>query len=458
MRALLLAALAFSGAAQAQDAPTTPAGRHALTLLTRGIAFKTVEGAGQVPAYAAYLKSELVAAGFADSDVRFTPLGETGYLTARVPGRDRAAKPLVLLAHMDVVAADPKDWTRDPFTPVVENGYVYGRGAYDNKADLSVLVATLAKLKRAGWTPRRDVVLLLTGDEETQMRTTAAGAAALANAEMVLNADAGGGKLSEEGSKPEIYGLQAAEKVYGDFTLRATDVGGHSSLPTPANPINRLLRGLGRIADYRFPPQIDDVTRAYLTANAATAPAPLAAAMRAFVANPADQGAVDTLSAVPAYVGQIRTTCVVTQIAGGHAPNALPQAASANVNCRIFPGTSRAAVQAKLTELVRDPAVTVAFRDNGTLEAGASPLRPDVVAAVRRAVQARAPGLAVVPSMLAGATDSMHFRARGIPAYGVASVFIRASDVFAHGLNERLPVATLDPGVVHWETLLRTLG
>jgi acetylornithine deacetylase/succinyl-diaminopimelate desuccinylase-like protein len=199
------------------------------------------------------------------------------------------------------------------------------------------------------------------------------------------------------------------------------------------------------------------VTRAFLLANAATAPAPIAAAMRAFVADPKNATAADTLSASPEYIGQVRTTCVVTQIAGGHAPNALPQSATANVNCRIFPGTSRATVQAKLVQLVADPKVTVTFRDNGTLETGASPLSAEVMTAVKRAVTARAPGIPIVPAMSAGATDSMHFRARGIPAYGVGSVFIRAEDVFAHGLNERVPVATLDPGVAHWEALLRSL-
>jgi acetylornithine deacetylase/succinyl-diaminopimelate desuccinylase-like protein len=454
----LLAALALPAAAAAQDAPVTPDGIRALDLLVRGIGFKTFKGAGQVPAYAAYLRERLVEGGFAADDVAFTPLGETGYMTARYPGRDRAAKPMVVLAHMDVVTADPADWTRDPFTAVVEKGYVFGRGALDNKADLSIVVATLLKLKREGFTPKRDIVLLLTGDEETEMRTTAAGAEALGHADLVLNADGGGGLLGDEGGKPQIYGLQAAEKVYGDFRLTATDPGGHSSRPTATNAIVRLMNAAGRIAAYRFPAQINDVTRGFLRANAATAPAPLAAAMRAFVASPKDGRAAEALSRSPDYVGQVRTTCVVTQIAGGHAPNALPQSATANVNCRIFPGTSRAAIQAKLTELVADPGVKVEFRPNGTLEAGASPLQPAVTAAVAKAVAARAPGVPIAPEMSAGATDSMHFRARGIPAYGVGSVFIRGADVFAHGLNERLPVATIDPGVAHWESLLRTLG
>ena len=244
MRALpaILATALLASPALAQ---TTPAGKDALDILTKGIAFQTVEKKGQVPAYAAFLKQRLVAAGYADADVVFTPVGETGYLSARLPGRDRKAKPTLLLGHMDVVAADPKDWTRDPFTAVVENGFVYGRGSLDNKGDVSIVVATLIKLKRAGWTPKRDVVLLLSGDEETMMETTKAAAKAWGNAGLVLNMDAGGGELDDAG-KPMIYGLQAAEKTYADFGLTVTDPGGHSSRPTPGNPIMALNRALAR--------------------------------------------------------------------------------------------------------------------------------------------------------------------------------------------------------------------
>lgn len=455
LAALTLATLPAAGLAQ--DAPTTPAGQEALTLLTKGIAFKTVEGAGQVPAYAAYLKQQLVAAGFNAADVVFTPMGETGYLTARYPGRDRKAKPTVVLAHMDVVEADPKDWTRDPFVPVVEDGYVFGRGSLDNKANLSLVVATLMKLKREKWTPRADVVLLLTGDEETNMKTTQAAAEALKDAALVLNADAGGGALGEDG-KPIIYGLQAAEKVYGDWHLTITDPGGHSSRPGPDNAIASLAAAVGRIVAYRFPPQQNEITKASLAGTAAGTPGPLGAAMKAFAANPQDAAAADLISADKRYVGQIRTTCVPTMFNGGHAPNALPQRAMANINCRIFPGTPRAEIEKKLNEMVADPKVKVTFADNGTIEAGASPLEPRVVNAVKAAVAKRAPGLAVLPLQEAGATDSMHFRARGIPSFGVGGVFMKPGEIFAHGLNERVPVATIDPGIVWWEGLLKTLG
>ncbi|KQM22766.1 hypothetical protein ASE73_00505 [Sphingomonas sp. Leaf24] len=454
---VLAASTLLPAAAIAQDAPTSATGKEALTLLTRGIAFKTVQGEGQVPAYAAYLKQQLVSAGFADADVTFVPLGETGYLTARIAGRDRKAKPTVVLGHMDVVAADAKDWTRDPFTPVVEGGYVFGRGSLDNKANVSLVVATLMQLKRENWVPKRDLVLVLTGDEETEMKTTQAAAGAFVNAGLVLNADAGGGALGEDG-KPIAYGLQAAEKVYGDWHLTVTDPGGHSSRPGPRNAIAVLANAVVRIANYRFPPQQNEITKASLAGTAAATPGELGAAMKAFAANPADTAAADILSADKRYVGQVRTTCVPTMFNGGHAPNALPQRAMANINCRIFPGTPRAEIEKKLIELAADPTIAVTFRDNGTIEAGASPLDPKVVSAVKTVVAKRAPGTPVLPMQEAGATDSMHFRAKGIPSFGVGGVFMKPGEIFAHGLNERVPVATIDPGVVWWAELLKTLG
>jgi carboxypeptidase PM20D1 len=458
---IMFAALAASAliptALPAQDAPGTPAGAEALALLTKGIAFRTVEGQGQVPAYAAYLKQQLVSAGFADADVSFVAMGDTGYLTARYHGRDRKAKPTVVLGHMDVVQADPNDWTRDPFTPVVEGGYVFGRGSLDNKAGVSMVVATLMKLKREKWVPQRDLVLVLTGDEETTMKTTKAAAAAFKGAGLVLNADAGGGALGEDG-RPIAYGLQAAEKVYGDWHLTITDPGGHSSRPGPRNAIASLAAAITRIAAYRFAPQQNEITKASLAGTAAGIAGPLGAAMKAFAADPGDTAAADLISADPRYVGQIRTTCVPTMFNGGHAPNALPQRAVANVNCRIFPGTPRAAIEKTLVELVADPTITVESFDNGTIEAGASPLDPRVMTAVKAAAAKRAPGLQVLPLQEAGATDSMHFRALGIPSFGVGGVFMKPGDIFAHGLNERVPVATFDPGIVWWEGLLKALG
>lgn len=443
--------------AAAQDAPTTPAGREALEILKEAVAIPTVAGRGQVPVLAERFKARLLAAGFAPADVAFTRMGETGYFTARYPGRDRAAKPILVIGHMDVVEANPADWQRDPFKPTVENGFVYGRGALDNKADVSMMLASLLKLKRERWVPARDIVLAFSGDEETGMLTTRAMAEALKNAELVLNVDAGGGELAADG-KPFVYSVQAGEKTYVDYKLTLTDPGGHSSRPGKTNAIAGMGAALAKIAAHRFPPQLSPLTKAYWQGTAPQAPAEVAAAMRAFAANPNDAQAAEVLSGRPEYVGLVRTTCVPTMIAGGHAPNALPQSVTANVNCRVFPGTSREAVKAVLAGVIADPKIAIAISEISGIEAPESPLRKDVMAAIEKAVHQRAPGLAIVPGMSAGATDSMHFRSRGIPAFGVSATFIRPEDEFAHGLNERLPVATLDPGVRQFETLLRTIA
>jgi len=460
MRITLLASavLAFplSSPASAQDVPATAGGQEALQILREAIDIPTVQGRGKVPELAAKLTQRLVDGGFRADEVRFVPLGDTGYLVATYAGRNRKAKPVVINVHMDVVEARREDWQRDPFVSVVENGYVFGRGSLDNKADLAMIMAAILKLKRAGWVPSRDVVLGFTGDEETAMVTTAALARELQNADVVLNGDGGGGELAANG-KPFVYSLQAGEKTYGDFRLTATDPGGHSSRPGKYNPIAAVSAALVKIDSHRFPAQISPLTKAYWEGTAPGAPPGVAEAMRAFAANPADTAASDLLSAKPEYIGIVRTTCVPTMVEGGHAPNALPQSISANVNCRIFPGTSRAQTAEELRQVIGDDTIELEIIEDGSLEAPESPLRADVMAAVEKAVHERAPGLAIVPSMSAGATDSAHFRIYGIPAYGVAATFLKPEDEFAHGLDERLPLDTLDPGVQQWETLLRTL-
>jgi carboxypeptidase PM20D1 len=451
------AALALLLAPAFATAQTADPADNALTILTRSIGFRTVEGAGQVPAYAAWLKGLLVDGGYADADVQIQPIGDTAALVARWPGSDPDLKPLVLLAHMDVVHADPADWTRDPFTAVVENGYVYGRGALDNKADLSVVVAMLIQLRQSGWTPRRSIVLALSGDEETAMTTGLWLAEQLRGAEMVLNADGGGGLLAEDGT-PTVFKVQAAEKTYADYTVTVTDPGGHSSRPGATNAIYRLNAALARLAAYQFPVTYSPITTAYIAATGPRVEGPSGAALRRLAIDPDDTAAIAVLDADPEYVGLIRTTCLTTMINGGHAPNALPQRATANINCRIFPGTTMAQIEATLTGIMADSGVSVTYQDSGTVDAPSSPLRPDLMAALTTAVHARAPGLLLIPTMEAGATDSMFFRALGVPAYGVSSVFMKPSDDFAHGLNERLPVDTLAPGVRQWDALLRDLA
>jgi acetylornithine deacetylase/succinyl-diaminopimelate desuccinylase-like protein len=454
-----VAACALASSALAAPAKVDPKLHdQALEVLQKGVAFRTVAGAGNTPAYAAYLKSVLVDAGYKDGDVSIQPMDGSAILIARYPGTDPKKKPIVLLGHMDVVEAKREDWTRDPFTPVVENGYLFGRGSVDNKFDVSMLVTTLAKLKREGWKPGRTVILALSGDEETAMATTQKMAAQLKDAELVLNDDAGGGLLDESG-KPVIYQLQAGEKTYADFTLAVTDPGGHSSRPGATNAIVELAKAIEKVGAYKFPAMQSELTTAYFKASAPMTPGPIGDAMKAYLANPKDEAAIAALSASPEYVGQVRTTCVATMINGGHATNALPQRATANVNCRIFPGTPSEKVRQTLAEVIGDPKVSVTrVAGDGSVDSPASPLRPDVMAAVTKAVHAQHPTLTIVPSMSAGATDSMHFRALGIPSYGVSGLYMKASDDFAHGLNERAPVAAIDGDLLHWEGLLKDLA
>lgn len=291
-------------------------------------------------AYAGWIRDFLVKAGYSPSDIAVEPVAGTATLTARLPGRDPSRKPLVVSGHMDVVEARAEDWTRDPFTPVVENGYVFGRGAADNKFDISMVVATLARLRSENWRPGRDVILALSGDEETLMRSTATLAQKLKGVDLVLNADGGGGELDAPG-KAVSYGIQGAEKTYADFTLEATDPGGHSSRPTPGNPIYRLARALERVEAHRFPVQSNEITLVSLAASGRGLEGPTGDALRHLSANPSDTEAAKTLSDDPSWAPYLRTTCVATLVSGGHASNALPQRASANVNCKIFPGRPR---------------------------------------------------------------------------------------------------------------------
>lgn len=455
---LLSAAFAIGFVAPASAGPNPEAEAQALDLLKHAIAFRSVAGPGnQTPELAAYFKQALVTGGFAPEDVVVTSVGDTAFLVARYRGSNPKSKPLLLSGHMDVVEAKPADWERDPFTPVIEKGYIFGRGATDMKFDDALMIASLIDLKRRHFVPKRDVVLILSGDEETDMKTTQMLASQFSGALMLLNGDSGGGILAEDG-RPEYFMLEEAEKAYADYELSFTNPGGHSSAPRSDNAIYELSAALTRIADYRFTPELNGITKAYFEAAAPHADARVAAAMRAFAADPKDKQAIATLSADPAYVGQIGTTCVATMIDGGHARNALPQRATANINCRIFPGTSFAQVKEELEKVADDPRMRIRFIDDGTVASPASPVRADVVAAVRAGLNSGYPGVPIVQSMGSGASDSMWFRVRGVPSYGVGPIFIKDSDDFSHGLNERTPLANIAPGIAYWEVLIRRLS
>ncbi|MEG3125511.1 M20/M25/M40 family metallo-hydrolase [Sphingomonas sp. GB1N7] len=462
MRRLALATAilaAITGSAHAADTASPAAQAQALEIAKRAIAFRSVTGPGnQTPQLAAYLKSVLVAGGFADADISITPVDDTAYLIARWRGSDAKSKPLVISGHIDVVEAKPADWQRDPFTPVVENGYLYGRGATDMKLDAALAMAALLQLKKDGYKPRRDIVLEFSGDEETAMKTSALIAEKLKDADIVLNIDGGGGALDEKTGKPLYWTWNGAEKTYADFELTVTNAGGHSSAPRKDNAIVQLSRALDKIGAYQFKPEVSDLTRAYFATAAKYEQPAIAAAMKAFAADPEDKAAIATLTADPGFIGKIGTTCVATMVNGGHALNALPQRASANINCRIFPGHQPDAIMAELAKVAADPAVTFKNVTEGAVPNDASPMRADFVAAVQTAMSKIYPGVPVFPSMASGASDSMWFRYHKVPSYGASPVFIKGSDDFSHGLNERTPVNNIAPAITYYLSLFRTLS
>jgi carboxypeptidase PM20D1 len=455
-----VAAAVMTASAQAAAPPRHPAAEaQALDLAEKAIALRSVRGPGnQTPQVAELYKAALVQGGLSDADVAITPVDDTAYLIARWPGSDPKLKPLVISGHMDVVEAKPADWQRDPFTPVVENGYLFGRGATDMKLDGTLAIASLIELKREGYKPRRTIVIEFSGDEETTMKTSAIIAETLSNADLVLNIDGGGGVLDDKTGAPEYFTWQGAEKTYADFQLTVTNPGGHSSAPRRDNAIDRLAQALIRIQAHQFTPEVSELTRAYFAQAARFEPPETATAMRAFAADPTDKPAIAALSADPATVGKIGTTCVVTMINGGHALNALPQRAEANINCRIFPGHKPAAIMAELQEAAADPSVS--FRDVtvGSVATDASPMRADFVSAVKTGLAGVYPGVPVFPAMASGASDSMWFRYHGVPSYGASPVFIKDSEDFSHGLNERTPVANIPPAIDYYLSVVQALS
>jgi carboxypeptidase PM20D1 len=448
-------------AASAKPAVHPQVEAQVLELSKQVIAMRSVRGPdNKTIDVARAFKAALVAGGWADADIEITPVDDTAYFIATWTGSDPKLGPLVISGHMDVVEAKPADWQRDPFTPVIENGFLFGRGATDMKVDDALVIASLIELRRARYQPRWTIIVAFSGDEETTMKTSQLIATRLAHAELVLNADLdGNGVLDEATGQPRYYSWQGAEKTYADFELEVTSPGGHSSRPTKVNAINQVAAALVRIGQYRFKPELSDLTKAYFSSASQIETNPgLAAAMRAFAVNPADQQAIEVLAADTETVGKIGTTCVVTMINGGHALNALPQRVSANINCRIFPGRAPAAIMAELERVAAEPAVR--FRDvtEGAIASPSSPLRGDLVAAVEKAVHSIYPGLPVVPSMSTGASDNMWFRAKGIPSYIISPLFVKSSDYLSHGLNERVPLSNIRPGITYYLSLFTDLA
>ncbi|MEA1071880.1 M20/M25/M40 family metallo-hydrolase [Sphingomonas sp. LY160] len=475
MRSIAAACLLFASTAVFAANPVTEPSKldPAWQAQTRAVYQKIVEyptvlPRKQTPAMAEYLAGELRAAGFPASDIRVVPYkSEDGTDTVTLIARWRAAKPvakpILLMAHMDVVEAKREDWKLDPFKFVEKDGYFYGRGTYDNKAGLVGLTMSWLKLKKAGFQPKRDLILFFTGDEETGGTGAALGATewkAMTDAEYALNSDGGGGAFTHDG-KPLGYGLQTAEKTYQSYTLTTTNRGGHSSRPRPDNAIYDLADALKKLQGHRFTPMLNETTRAYFTARAKQeGSSALGTSMRAWLANDKDGAAADAIEVSELEVGLTRTRCVATMLEGGHADNALPQTARAGVNCRIMPGIAPAAVQAELQQAVGPNVVVAPKVVREAKVTPPSPLRADVTGAYLAAVQTLlGKEQEVVPLMSTGATDGLHFRAAGIPVYGVdGSWVISPDDERAHGLDERMPVRAVYDNVLFWEMMLKRLA
>ncbi|HEU5171660.1 MAG TPA: M20/M25/M40 family metallo-hydrolase [Gemmatimonadales bacterium] len=451
---LVAVALATPASLRAQAADPRALEREILAEL---VEINTSDSAGRTREAAEAMARRLVAAGFPAEDVQVVGQ-EPRYqsLVARYRGRGRA-KPILLMAHLDVVDARREDWSVEPYRLLERDGYYYGRGSSDNKAGAATLVANFIRYRREGFLPDRDLIVVLTADEETSgnaIRWLVEQRRDLIDAEYALNTDGGGGELRD--GKPVAFQVQTAEKVYLSFQLEVRNKGGHSSLPEPDNAIYRLGDGLGRLARFTFPVRLNETTRAFLSRAAAAQPPAIAADMRA-LARSGDRAAAARLSTVPYYNSIVRTTCVATRLFAGHADNALPQLARAIVNCRMLPDHPADSVQATLRRVLADTAIHLS-RVREPVPSPPSPLRPDILGPVEQLVAEMWPGAAVVPEMSTGATDGLYTRNGGIPTYGVGAIFERVDDVRAHGRDERVGVEAFHKAAEFWYRLVRTLA
>jgi acetylornithine deacetylase/succinyl-diaminopimelate desuccinylase-like protein len=456
-----IVAVAALAVAPVHAAPPAPEAvrADAREIFATAVGIETSIGKGQVPKLAEYLADRFRKGGFPAADVHVLPLGETASLVVRYRGSGRGGRPLAFLAHMDVVTAKRADWQRDPFMLIEANGYFFGRGTSDVKQEVALLTETFLRLKAEGFVPSRDLIIAFSGDEETSQATAedlVTNHRDLVDAEFALNGDGGGGVLAEDTGRPSLFYVQGAEKYSVTFSVTVRNPGGHSSQPRADNAIYELADALKAVQGFAFPVMWNDWTLGDLKAASAVAPAALGAAMTRFVADPHDADAAAEIARHPQYVGKLRTTCVATMLQGGHADNALPQSATATVNCRVFPGTPVDEVEQTLQRLA-GPKVEVKRNYEPTVS-DASPLRDDVMRVVARAVAAANPGARIVPTQAAYATDGLVYRNAGIPTYGVGSSFTKESEEFAHGLNERIPVASFYSGLTHWYVIIKALA
>jgi len=450
--AALAAGVFIAGPAMAQAPQPGEAGFR--SLYKELVETNTTASAGSCTLAAERMAARLKAAGFPDNDLHILVPPDhpkDGNLVAVYPGKDPKAKAVLLLAHIDVVEAKREDWTRDPFTLVEEGGYFYGRGASDDKAQAAIWTDLLIRFRQEGYKPRRPLKLALTCGEEGGAQVNGAAWLAetqrdLIDAEFALNEGAGGD--FDAAGKRVAHNIQAGEKTSVGFRLEVTNPGGHSSRPVPDNAIYHLVRAVDRISQYEFPVQLNDATRGYFTKMSKVVGGETGAAMTAIVANPQDKAAYATLSKDPNLHAILGTTCVATRLDAGHANNALPQRATALINCRIFPGVPVEEVRQTLIGLAADPVVSITWPSDGRsrVEAGPPPLTPKVMGPIEKVSAQMWPGVPVVPILQAGGTDAKPLIAVGIPTYGVSGIFYDPDLGHIHGLNERLGVQSLMEG------------
>ena len=402
-------------------------------------------------------------AGFPESDIFLGGVRDDKFnvvLRYHGKGGPNAPKPLLLLAHLDVVEALKTDWSPDldPFKLVERDGYFYGRGTSDDKAQAAIFVANVIQLRKEGYVPDRDIIVALTADEEggccNGARWLVQNHRELVDAGYVLNE---GGFGYMRNGKPQSNVVEATQKVFAVFTVTARNPGGHSSLPRPDNAIYELAKGLIRFSTYAFPVELNPVSRAYFEQTAKVETADNAAAMRAILKNPNDAAAAAVLSKDPLYNSTLRTTCVATMLKGGHAVNALPQTAEATINCRMVPTAKAADVRAAIVKALADTALEVSPASNSQPPAP-SPLLPDVMGPIQSITKSMWGDIPVIPTMMTGATDAQPWRALGVPSYGVSGIMIDPSDLRAHGRDERLPVKSFYDGQVFLYKLTKALS
>src|SRR5688572_1782725 len=444
------------GQVAAQPAPTADRAL-AREILEQLVKIQTTEEQGTSQAAQA-IAVRLIAAGFLKEDVEIIGHDARAQnVVARYRGRNPRARAVLLMAHLDVVPARREDWSVDPWTLLEREGWLYGRGSSDNKAGVAMLVANFIALKRAAWQPERDLVTVVTGDEETAQKSIQwllENRRVVSDAELAFTTD-GGCVVLREG-RPAMFEVQASEKIYADYQLEATDVGGHSSLVRPDNPIYTLSAALTRIGEHQFPLHVNDVTRMFLERSSVTESGQTPIDMRAVAAVPPDLAAAARLSRSPFYNAQLRTTCVATKVDAGHANNALPQHARAVVNCRILPGLPGADVEAVIRRLAGERVKVTVLEP--PIPSPPSTLTPALLSRIEPLVAKHWPRLPVIPVMATGATDGMYTRSRGIPTYGVSAIDKDPDDERAHGKDERVGVDSFNRATQFWLDLMRAYG